>query len=89
MSALLVGLGIGFLLGLRFKATVLVPAVLAAIIFSMAIGGLNWSNVGWAVLTVVAIEAGYVIGLIATNWPIKVPLVDWHQTSRWRRHTRL
>ena len=87
MSAL-VGLGIGFLLGLRFKATVLVPAVIAAIIFLMATGGLNWSNVGWTVLTVVAIEAGYVMGLIATSRPLKV-LLDWHQISRWRRHTRL
>jgi hypothetical protein len=89
MSAPLVGLGIGFLLGLRFKVTVLVLVVLAAIVLLMATGGVNWSNVGWTVLTAVAIEAGYVIGLIATNWPLKVPLVDWRRISQWRRHTRL
>jgi hypothetical protein len=84
MSAPLIGLGVGFLLGLRFKATVLVPVVLAAIIFLMAIGGLNWSNLGWTALTTVAIESGYVVGLLATNLPLKFPHLDWHRISRWR-----
>jgi hypothetical protein len=81
MSAPLIGLGIGFLLGLRFKVTVLVLVVLAAIIFLLASGGLNWSNVGWTVLTAVAIEAGYVVGLIARAVAAKFA---HQQISRWR-----
>jgi hypothetical protein len=84
MSAPLIGLGIGFLLGLRFKAIVLVLVVLAAIIFLMATGGLNWSNVGWAVLMAAAIEVGYLVGLIATKLPLTLPHLDWRRLSRWR-----
>jgi hypothetical protein len=80
----LIGLGVGFLLGLRFKAVVLVPVVLAAVIFLMASGGLSWSNIGWTALSVAAIEAGYLVGLVARQIAAKFVRLDWHQISRWR-----
>jgi hypothetical protein len=85
MSAPLVGLGVGFLASLRFKAIVLAPIALAAILLLLASAGLNWSNAERMLLTAVAIEFGYVIGLIATELAAHL---DWHQISRWRRHTR-
>ena len=84
MSAPLIGLGVGFLVGLRFKVSALVLVVLVAIIFLLATGGVNWSNLGWTVLTAVAIEAGYVFGLTATQLLLEFERLDWRRISRWR-----
>jgi hypothetical protein len=86
MAGPLIGLGVGILLGLRFKGFVLVPVTLAAIMI-LAVGGLNWSKVGWMFLTAVAIEAGYLVGLVATELAAKFPHLDWHQISRWLRNS--
>jgi hypothetical protein len=42
---------------------VLVPVTLA-VVMSCAIAGLNWSNVGRMLLTAVAIQAGYLLGIV-------------------------
>jgi hypothetical protein len=84
MLAPLMGLGVGFLVGLRFKASGLVLVVLVAIIFLLATGGVNWSNVGWTVFTAVAIEAGYVFGVTANQLLLEFQYLDRRRISRWR-----
>ena len=63
MTAVVIGLAAGVLLGLRFKVFVLVPAILIAVIL-IGLGGINWSIAGQMLLTSAAIQVGYVFGLV-------------------------
>jgi ABC-type Na+ efflux pump permease subunit len=88
VAAPLIGLGVGVLLGLRFKVLVLIPVTLAAMML-LATAGLNWSNAGWMLLTAIAIQAGYLLGVIAREYAANFPHVDWRSILRWRHNTRL
>ncbi len=60
---------IGALLGLRFKVTVLVPSIVM-VTFSSAVieaapGANSWAIVGTMVVSVIALQLGYLIGVIA------------------------
>jgi hypothetical protein len=63
MIAVVIGLAAGFLLGLRFKVFVLVPAILVAVTL-IGMGGISWSIAGQMFLTSAAIQVGYVFGLV-------------------------
>ena len=84
MAAPLIGLGVGVLLGLRFKVLVLIPVTLAAMMLLATAG-----NAGWMLLTAIAIQAGYLLGVIAREYAANFPHVDWRSILRWRHNTRL
>jgi hypothetical protein len=88
MAASLIGLGVGFLLGLRFKVFMLVPVTPAAVM-PWAIAELNWSNAGWMLLTAVAIQAGYLLGVVTCQLMPKFSHLDLRWILRWPRNTGL
>ena len=65
MAQVLIGLGAGLLLGLRWRFAVLYPATLVVAIFGIAAGGINWPNAGLIVLVITAVQVGYVGGIAA------------------------
>src|SRR5580704_3221678 len=88
MAASMIGLGVGFLLGLRFKVFVLVPVTLAAVML-WPIAGLNWSNAAWMLLTAAAIQAGYLLGVVTCELMPKFSHLDLRWILRWLRNTGL
>ena len=77
MTAVLIGLAGGILLGLRWKWVALLPTIFVVIVWMICIGGLSWSNMGYLFLAIVALEAGYLCGVAlpiagsrrsANNW---------------------
>jgi hypothetical protein len=85
VTVVFIGLTVGFLLGLRFKVFVLIPTILLAVIL-IGIGGISWSNAGQMLLTSVALQMGYLGGLIAhaiASHPSRIYLGS-HLISRWR-----
>jgi hypothetical protein len=44
---------------------------------------------GWMLLTAIAIQAGYLLGVIAREYAANFPHVDWRSILRWRHNTRL
>ena len=88
MAASMIGLGVGFLLGLRFKVFVLVPVTLAAVML-WPIAGLNWSNAAWMLLTAAAIQAGYLLGVVTCELMPKFSHLDLRWILRWPRNTGL
>ena len=78
MTQVLIGLGSGILLGLRWKFAVLYPATLLVAISVIATGGLNWSNAGLMVLVMVAVQVGYVGGVAARSL---LPVEGWKFTK--------
>ena len=78
MAQVLIGLGSGIMLGLRWKFAVLYPATLLVAIFMIATGGLNWSNAGLMVVVIGAVQVGYLGGVAArerTSRPL--PVEGW------------
>jgi hypothetical protein len=63
MTEVLIGLGGGVLLGLRWKIAILLPTIVAVVVMMICVGGLSWSNLGHVVLATVAIQAGYFCGV--------------------------
>jgi hypothetical protein len=60
---------IGALLGLRFKVTVLAPSIVmvafSSAVIDAALGANSWAIVGTIVVSVIALQLGYLIGVIA------------------------
>ena len=83
MAASLIGLGLGFLLGLRFKVFVLVPVTLAAAMLLTTAG----LSVGWMLLTAIAIQGGYLLGVVARELGAKFSYLDWRWILRWPHNT--
>jgi hypothetical protein len=65
MTEVLIGLGGGLLLGLRWKCTVLFPSMIVVVVMMICIGGVSWSNAGHLLLAIVAIQAGYLCWVLA------------------------
>jgi hypothetical protein len=63
MMAALIGLAVGLVLGLRFKLLVLIPAMFLVVMASLVAGGVTWSNAVLTLLTVAALEIGYLCGV--------------------------
>ena len=85
MTVVFIGLTVGFLLGLRFKVFVLIPTILLAVIL-IGVGGISWSNAGQMLLTSVALQMGYLAGVIAhaiASHPSRIYLGS-QLISRWR-----
>ena len=64
----IIGVVVGIVLGLRYKVLVLVPAVLFAMIFAIAVGvgraDSFWSIVLTTIALVIAVQLGYLAGLV-------------------------
>ena len=60
---------IGAVLGLRFKVVALVPliflAIFGAVVVGAAAGWKLWSIIGTAIVGVVAVQIGYLLGAVA------------------------
>jgi hypothetical protein len=67
MTEVLIGLGGGILLGLRWRFAVLLPTIIVIIVTMISTGGLSWSNLGHVVLAIVAIQVGYLCGVAMTT----------------------
>jgi hypothetical protein len=78
VAAPLIGLGVGVLLGLLFKVLVLIPVTLAAMMLLATAG----PNACWMLLTAIAIQAGYLLGVIAREYAANFPHVDWRSILR-------
>ena len=63
MTQVLIGLGGGILLGLRWKFVVLYPATLLVAAFMVSTEGLSWPNAAQIVLVIAAVQAGYICGV--------------------------
>jgi len=79
MAEVLIGLGGGILLGLRWKFFILLPTIIVVAVTKICIGGLNWSNLGHVLLAIVAIQGGYLCG-IATE-----PITGALRSAKMRR----
>ena len=63
MAEVLIGLGGGILLGLRWKCFILLPTIFVVAVMKIAIGSLSWSNLGHVLLAIVTIQVGYLCGI--------------------------
>jgi hypothetical protein len=57
-----IGFIAGILLGLKWRYVVLFPALLIVMGMLFSIGGLNWAETAQVVLTMIALQMGYVCG---------------------------
>jgi hypothetical protein len=65
MIQVLIGLGGGILLGLRWKFAVLYPVSLLVAAVMITTQGLSWQNASLIVLVITAIQVGYICGVAA------------------------
>ncbi|SRR5579883_3146684 len=77
----------GFLLGLRFRVLILLPAMLLGLIAALAVArhGNVVAIVISAAATIILLELGYVIGsIVQTYWSLRVEVfsrgIHWHPT---------
>jgi hypothetical protein len=72
LMGLLICLLFGAVLGQRYKVLVLLPAMALAVAVAIisALGSTFWQIVGAALVTVTAIQVGYVIGLVIRHFAV-------------------
>ena len=62
---MLIGLGGGLLLGLRWKVAVLYPVTSLVAAFMIITEGVSWQNAGLIFLVITAIQVGFLCGVAA------------------------